>query len=392
MVEGYRVLKELGRGAASVIYAVLDPKTKQVWALKHVEKDDEKSIRFLDQAEQEYQVAAKVGSDKIRKIEKIIKKKESLLGGVNDLYLVMDFVDGASCERNPPQTFVDALYIFEQVADGLAAMHAKGFVHADMKPNNIIVDEKLNAKIIDLGQSCKIGTVKQRIQGTPDYIAPEQVHRRAITPKTDVYNLGASLYWILTRSFIPTALAKGDSLLGSVDDSLLQKPKRPSEINSRVPELMDQLIMACVEVDPDKRPTMDMVHDRINLVRSKLLAEARICARAGGCRRLIRKMAVFRAAHPGHDPSGSGGSGGSKFGGGPGGPDSRPPSNNGDTGGGSGGYRAPGGSSIFGRFGNLGGSKGVGGSTGVGAGKPRDPKEIAPPPIDPGPGIAEADD
>ena len=393
MVEGYRVLKELGRGAASVIYAVLDPKTKQVWALKHVEKDDEKSIRFLEQAEQEYQIAAKVGSDKIRKIEKIIKRKESLLGGVNDLYLVMDFVDGSSCERNPPQTFVDALYIFEQVSEGLAAMHAKGFVHADMKPNNIIVDENLNAKIIDLGQSCKIGTVKQRIQGTPDYIAPEQVHRRAITPKTDVYNLGASLYWILTRSFIPTALAKGDSLLGSVDDSLLQRPKKPSEINSRVPELMDQLIMACVEVDPDKRPTMDMVHDRINLVRSKLLAEAHL-RKSGRLPKIDPEDGSLPGGPSGQDPSGSGGSGGSKFGGGPGGsgPDSRPPSNNGDSGGGSGGYRTPGGSSIFGKFGNLGGTKGPGGSTGVGVGKRRDPKEIAPPPIDPGPGIADADD
>ncbi len=351
MVEGYRVMKELGRGAASVIYAVLDPKTKQVWALKHVEKDDEKSIRFLEQAEQEYQIAAKVGSDRIRKIEKIIKKKERLLGGVNDLYLVMGFVDGSSCERNPPQTFEDALHIFEQVAEGLAAMHAKGYVHADMKPNNIIVDEKLTAVIIDLGQSCKIGTVKQRIQGTPDYIAPEQVHRRAITPKTDVYNLGASLYWILTRSFIPTALSKGDSLLGSVDDALLARPKKPSEINSRVPERIDTLIMSCVEVDPDKRPTMAQVHDQINLVRSQLLASkelgrsgARINVDASGSRAGLNL------------------NNGSKLGG----------------------------SSI------LGGSQGIGGaggSSGVGVGgKIRDTRDMPPPPIDAGLGIADADD
>lgn len=359
MVEGYRVLKELGRGAASVIYAVQDPKTKQVWALKHVEKDDEKSIRFLEQAEQEYQIAAKVGSDKIRKIEKIIKKKESLLGGVNDLYLVMDFVDGSSCERNPPQTFEDALYVFEQVSDALAAMHAKGFVHADMKPNNIIVDESLNAKIIDLGQSCKIGTVKQRIQGTPDYIAPEQVHRRAITPKTDVYNLGASLYWILTRSFIPTALAKSDSLLGSVDDALLARPKLPSEINSRVPERIDQLIMACVDVDPDKRPTMAQVHDQINLVRSQLLAANEL--RKSGMR-------------PNVDPQGS--KAGLNL-------------NNGSKLGGSailGGSQGISGLSGSGSAGGLGGS-----GVGVG-GKIRDSKNVKPPPIDPGLGIAGADD
>lgn len=343
LVEGYRVISELGRGAASIIYLVQDPKTKQVWALKHVEKDDEKSVRFLEQAEQEYLVASKVASAHVRSVDRIIKKKVSLLGGVSELYLVMEHVDGSSCERHPPQKFEDALYIFEQVAEGLAAMHAKGFVHADMKPNNVIVDDKQQAKIIDLGQSCKIGTVKQRIQGTPDYIAPEQVHRRAITPKTDVYNLGAALYWILTQTFIPTALAKGDSLLGSVDDALLAKPKPPSQINPRVPEMLDALIMSCVEVDQDDRPTMDQVHDRLNLIRSKLLAEIE-----------MRKSAVMRAQ----------GGQGSRAG------------NNGSKSGASGS--------------RSGGSKGLSGVGGAeGSSKSKQPPE---PPIDPGPGISSADD
>lgn len=347
LVEGYRVISELGRGAASIIYLVQDPKTKQVWALKHVEKDDEKSVRFLEQAEQEYLVASKVASSHVRSVDRIIKKKVSLLGAVSELYLVMEHVDGSSCERHPPQKFEDALYIFEQVAEGLAAMHAKGFVHADMKPNNVIVDDKQQAKIIDLGQSCKIGTVKQRIQGTPDYIAPEQVHRRAITPKTDVYNLGASLYWILTQTFIPTALAKGDSLLGSVDDALLAKPKPPSQINPRVPEMLDHLIMSCVEVDPDSRPTMEQVHDRLNLVRSKLLAEIE-----------LRKSGIMKA-------EGGGGASGSRAG------------NNGSRPG-VGGSRA-------------GGSKGLSGISAINA-ESRRQKPAQEPPIDPGPGISSADD
>ena len=273
MVEGYRVMAELGRGAASVIWLVQDPKTKQVWALKHIIKSNEKEQRFIDQAEQEYKVASKLNTPAVRKIEKVIRKKESLLGGTSELYLVMEHVDGSSAERHPPTTFVDLAWISEQVAKGLHYMHTQGFVHADMKPNNIIVDDRLNAKIIDLGQSCKAGTVKERIQGTPDYIAPEQVHRRAITPKTDVYNLGATMYWMLTRHFVPTALAKGDSLLGSLDDALIPKPKRPIEINARVPEMLDQLVMECVEVDPEDRPHMELVTDRLNLIRGKLEAE-----------------------------------------------------------------------------------------------------------------------
>ncbi|GEM_PF-84331 len=296
VIEGYRVMAELGRGAASVIFLVQDPKTKQIWALKHVIKNNDKEQRFLDQAEQEYRVASKLNTPSVRKIDRVIRKKESLLGSVSELYLVMEHVDGSSAERHPPQTFEDLALVCEQVAQGLHSMHQQGFVHADMKPNNIIVDDRLTAKIIDLGQSCKIGTVKERIQGTPDYIAPEQVHRRAITPKTDVYNLGATMYWMLTKHFVPTALAKGDSLMGSLDDALIPKPKRPTEVNTRVPELLDQLVMDCVEIDPDERPHMELVFNRLNLIRGKLQAE-QILRKSGA----LPRPEAFTAG-----PSGSG--------------------------------------------------------------------------------------
>jgi len=275
VIEGFRVMAELGRGAASIIYLVQDVKTKHVWALKHVAKENAKDQRFLDQAESEYEVASKLDNPYLRKIVKLIKKKQGLLT-VSDLWLVMEVVDGASLEREPPNTFESAAGIFEQVARGLAYMHSQGFVHADMKPNNVIVNDEGKCKIIDLGQSCKIGTVKERIQGTPDYIAPEQVHRRAITEKTDIYNLGATMYWVLTRHFVPTALtaAKSDSLVSSKDDRLLEKPKRPQEHNSRIPDMFDKLVMECVEIDPSKRPrTMFDVADRLNFIYAKLLAE-----------------------------------------------------------------------------------------------------------------------
>jgi serine/threonine-protein kinase len=194
---------------------------------------------------------------------------------VRELYLVMELVDGQSLELHPPKTFEEGVYIFKQTARALAHMHARGYVHADMKPNNIVVSDEGEAKIIDLGQSCKVGTIKERIQGTPDYIAPEQVHRREITGQTDVYNLGATMYWTLTRTHIPTALAKGDSLVGSLDDNLIEKPKPAREINGRINEKLNDLIMQCVEVNPAKRPkSMDLVADRLELILGMLLARA----------------------------------------------------------------------------------------------------------------------
>ncbi|RNC82453.1 MAG: serine/threonine protein kinase [Phycisphaera sp.] len=271
IVEGYRIMSELGRGAASIIYLVLDEKTKHVWALKDVQRIDDKSERFMAQAEAEYKIAQKLDHETIRKIPRMIKKKKGLLQ-LNRLFLVMELVDGKSMDIFMPKTFEQACLVFRQAGQAMQHMHEKGFVHADFKPNNLIVDSDNVAKIIDLGQSCPIGTIKKRIQGTPDYIAPEQVHRREITPKTDVYNLGASMYWVLTRKKVPTALGKEGSLMGRVDDSLLEKPKPAIEINERIPPKLSELIMQCLEVDPDTRPDMNQVIDRLDLIHAMLKA------------------------------------------------------------------------------------------------------------------------
>ncbi len=283
-IADFNVLAEVGRGAASIIYLVQDPKTKQVKALKHVEKTDPKDQRFLDQAESEYEVSCKVRHPLVRSIERVIKVRDGLLGGVKHLYLVMEYVDGISVERKPPATFEQALKIFIQTARGLAAMHQAGFVHADMKPNNIVVLEDGSIRIIDLGQACAIGTVKERIQGTPDYIAPEQVHRRAITPKTDIYNLGATMYWALTRQHIPTAIPKeSNSLVSTLDDAFIAKPKPVNELNKRVPEALNALIMQCVEVDPDKRPEdMTAVADQLEGILEWIKTNMASSSGAGG--------------------------------------------------------------------------------------------------------------
>lgn len=272
-IEGYKILAELGQGAASIIYLVQDPRTKQIWALKHVRKNNAKEQRFLDQAEAEYRVAQTLDHPGVRKIPKLIKVGKFL--SVRELVLLMELVDGVSLDKHPPETFEDAVFVFEQVARAMHHMHERGWVHADMKPNNIVVDDANIAKIIDLGQSCKTGTIKERIQGTPDYIAPEQVHRREITPATDVYNLGATMYWVLTRQHIPTALAKSDSLVGSLDDNLMERPKPASELNRKIHPMLNELIMQCVEVDPAKRPaSMNDIAEKLNLIHGILKAGA----------------------------------------------------------------------------------------------------------------------
>ena len=266
---GYTVMAEIGRGAASVIYLVQHPKTKHVWALKRVEKNDPKDQRFINQAISEAEIAQKVKNPAIRHIEKVIKSRK--LMQLKELFLLMEYVDGISVEAHPPSTFEEALDIFKQAAKGIHAMHLAGYVHADMKPNNLVVCENGDVKIIDLGQACPIGTVKERIQGTPEYIAPEQVHRREITPRTDVYNFGATMYWVLTRKHIPTAIPKGDSLVSSLDDSLIEMPPPPTEVNPKIPLRLSDLIMECIEVAPEDRPdSMQEIIEVLDVVEEEI--------------------------------------------------------------------------------------------------------------------------
>jgi len=276
-IAGMVVLAELGRGAASVIYLVQDPKSKQIWALKHVVRETKKDQRFIEQTEQEYAVGSKLDYPLVRRVERLIRARRLL--SLKEVYLLMEYVDGVSLESAQPETLPDLVNVFKQSAQGLLHMHQRGFVHADIKPNNIVVTED-GVKIIDLGQSCPIGFVKPRIQGTPDYIAPEQVHRQPITPKTDVYNLGATMYWCLTKRHIPTALPKGDSLVTSLDPEFIERPEPVRALNPGVPARLEELVGACVEPDPARRPAdMAVVADRLDLIHAQLVADE---ARAKG--------------------------------------------------------------------------------------------------------------
>jgi serine/threonine-protein kinase len=93
------------------------------------------------------------------------------------------------------------------------------------------------------------------------------VHRRPITPKTDLYNLGASMYWVLTGTHIPTAMPKGNSLVSSLDDDFIERPRPVHELCPAVHPKLEELIMECVEVDASKRPNdMHGVADRLSLI------------------------------------------------------------------------------------------------------------------------------
>jgi serine/threonine-protein kinase len=164
----------------------------------------------------------------------------------------------------------EALRIFGEVAKGLQAMHLAGWVHADLKPNNILVTPDGLVKIIDLGQSARIHQAKAKIQGTIDYMAPEQVQRKQLDQRTDVFGLGAALHKLVTGRPIATEMNQtvsvhSQSLIGRRVEEV-----RESTMHG-LPTCVSRLINDCCQQDPAAR-IMDMssLIERIELARTIL--------------------------------------------------------------------------------------------------------------------------
>jgi serine/threonine-protein kinase len=251
-IGGFTIIRRLGTGARSTIYLATDKQDGSNVALKRVIFERPEDARIFEQMETEYKVAQRIDHPYVRKCYKL--KRIRNIVKVKELLLSMEYFDGQSLEDSPTLSLIDVLLVFRMVADGLNAMHRESFVHCDIKPNNVLLSKAGVIRIIDLGQSCRIGTIKQRIQGTPDYIAPEQVQRKPLGPKTDVFNLGATMYWALTGHNVPTLIPKKDKFGLPVPQEL----KAPHELKEQIPRGISKLVMDCVESEPSQRPR-DMV-------------------------------------------------------------------------------------------------------------------------------------
>ncbi len=260
-VGGYSIIKRIGTGARSTIYLATDEEDGTKVALKRVIFERPEDSRVFEQVDTEYKVANRIDHPYVRKCFELRKMRSMFK--VKQILLAMEYFDGKNLEDCATLSLVDVLLVFRMVASGLNAMHQHGFVHCDIKPNNILINKAGSIKIIDLGQSCKIGTVKPRIQGTPDYIAPEQVKRKPLGPKTDIFNLGATMYWALTGKHAPTMIPKKNKF----GLPIIEPRRAPHELKKQLPVGISKLVMDCIEDDPVQRPrNMMTVMSRLDLM------------------------------------------------------------------------------------------------------------------------------
>jgi serine/threonine protein kinase len=251
---GYSVVAKIGEGAANTLYKVADP-AGQPFALKHVIKKTDAEERFIAQLQNEFDSTRLFRHPGLRKTIELKFPRRFFTNKVNEAALVLEWVDGEPLDQNVPTDLKQLLTMFAHCAAALSSLHRLLLVHCDFKPHNVLVTRDGKVKVIDFGQACKIGTRKSRVQGTPDFITPEQVKCVPVDERTDVYSFGASLYWCLTGQKVPTYFTVDKS---NRDIIKMQKFPTPRALRKSVPEALSQFVMQCLVYTPDRRP-QDMV-------------------------------------------------------------------------------------------------------------------------------------
>jgi predicted Ser/Thr protein kinase/tetratricopeptide (TPR) repeat protein len=253
----YEVVRELGKGAMGIVYLAKDPLIGRLVALKTIRAsahaDDDETKEFQQRFIREAQAAGILNHPSIVTVHDIGQDETS-----NMSFIAMEFVEGQNLKEVLNQgralTFEQIGDIIAQVAEGLDFAHAKGIVHRDVKPANIILLEGLRAKITDFGIA-KIAsgaanlTTTGQFLGTPNYMAPEQIKGAPVDGRTDIFALGICLYECLTRR----KPFGGDSLT-SISYKIVHEPFPPlQEINPQIPDGYDDVVANCLAKDPSKR-------------------------------------------------------------------------------------------------------------------------------------------
>jgi serine/threonine-protein kinase len=257
----YRIVNELGEGAGSKIFLISDKGAGgKRYALKKISKLDPEDEIYIQQAKTEFEAAQKLNHPVIAKIYDFRQKKSWFK--VTGCELLMEYVEGKSLDEVEAPELGQLVLIFAQVASALTHMHRRGVFHGDMKPHNIMLSKNGQVKLIDFGTAWIRGRDKNRVQGTPQYMAPEQAVEKVVDERTDLYNLGATMYRMFTGRFVQQGIPKpGDE----------RKVALPTKLNPRIPADLNTLIVACLQSDPGKRPAgMFDVRDQLSKIAKEL--------------------------------------------------------------------------------------------------------------------------
>jgi eukaryotic-like serine/threonine-protein kinase len=265
-VSHYRVLGKLGGGGMGVVYEAEDTRLGRRVALKFIPDHLVKDKRSLERFTREARAASQLNHVNICTIHDIDDN-----GG--HPFIVMEKLEGESLkqrirEQTGPSHAMPADEVIEiaiQVADALAASHAKGIVHRDIKPANIFLTPGGQVKILDFGlakltKDGKVGTSTDSsleesltqvgvIPGTAVYMSPEQARSEDLDVRTDIFSFGVVLYEMATGKKPFT----GTNVVTTLHAVINSKPAPPRAVNPAVPKELEDIIGKAIEKDREKR-------------------------------------------------------------------------------------------------------------------------------------------
>jgi eukaryotic-like serine/threonine-protein kinase len=246
------VLGTLGKGANSSILHIRCSSDGKQYALKVVPIKSKEEQKFLEQAKHEFKVAQLLDHPNLIKIYALETPRDWLFR-IRKVHLLLEYVNGKTLDKITGLSIPRLVQIFTQVADGLVQMHRRGVCHADLKPGNIMLSRTGEVKVIDYGLAWIKGERKGRVQGTPEYMAPEQARQATVNERTDMYNFGATMYRLVTFRLPPAAATTTDGvpMSAKIFEGLL---KPVTELNPQAPADLADLIHKCLAFNPNQRP------------------------------------------------------------------------------------------------------------------------------------------
>jgi len=249
--DGFRLERELGRGGMGVVYEAIELESGRRVALKVLAEE----LAFNDEAfrrfRREARLAAGIGDSRC-----VFVYGAHRFEGAPAIS--MELVEGGTLQHKLAGgvdiSIDQAVRWTLDVVDGLAAAHAQGVLHRDIKPGNCFVDAAGHVKLGDFGLSRAVErdvnlTQTGQFIGSPLYAAPEQVRGRAVDERGDQYSVGALLYALLVGR-PPHAGANVGEVLARI---LTEDPPAPSTIRSGVPHALDKVVLKALSRDPAKR-------------------------------------------------------------------------------------------------------------------------------------------
>lgn len=295
-VGNFIIERQAGAGAMGLVFVARDTATGAQVALKTVRMAVREDPQLVERFRREADVLAKVDGH-----ENVVRVLETASAHGRP-YFVMELIEGggslADRVRRCPLAIIDAARILGGVARGLAHLHARGVLHRDVKPANIVLDAAGLPKLVDFGLASAAGnsrlTISGELMGTPQFMAPEQVigGREDVGPWTDMWAFGAVLFYALVGrpGFTST------NAIALLEEISTREP--PSLIGARpdTPRAFDALYRACLSKDTRARPHAAEVARTLDGIAASLLAaESQGAHRRGVLQALVVVLAIASA-------------------------------------------------------------------------------------------------